>query len=68
MRLRSVARGVKLLTYGVLAGGFLSERWLGASEPAEVQDWSKMKYQRFIHAVGGWDALQAVLAAAQQVA
>ena len=63
-----LARGVKLLTYGVLAGGFLSERWLGAAEPAEVQDWSKMKYQRFIQAVGGWDALQAVLAAAQQVA
>lgn len=57
-------RGVKLLTYGVLAGGFLSERWLGASEPAEVHDWSKMKYLRFIHAVGGWEALQRVLGAA----
>jgi aryl-alcohol dehydrogenase-like predicted oxidoreductase/enamine deaminase RidA (YjgF/YER057c/UK114 family) len=61
-------RGVQLLTYGVLAGGFLSERWLGATEPAAVADWSKMKYQRFIHAVGGWDALQTVLQAAQQIA
>ena len=62
------ARGVKLLTYGVLAGGFLSERWLGATEPAAVADWSKMKYQRFIHAIGGWDALQTVLQAAQNIA
>ncbi len=61
-------RGVKLLTYGVLGGGFLSERWLGASAPAEVLDWSKMKYQRFIHAIGGWDALQTVLQAAQLIA
>lgn len=61
-------RGVKLLAYGVLGGGFLSERWLGASQPAEVQDWSKMKYQRFIQAVGGWPALQIVLQAAQAVA
>jgi len=63
-----VERGVKLLTYGVLAGGFLSERWLGATEPAAVADWSKMKYQRFIHAVGGWDALQTVLQAAEKIA
>jgi enamine deaminase RidA (YjgF/YER057c/UK114 family)/diketogulonate reductase-like aldo/keto reductase len=60
--------GVKLLTYGVLGGGFLSERWVGASAPAEVRDWSKMKYQRFIQAVGGWDALQTVLKAAQTIA
>ena len=60
-------RGVGLLAYGVLSGGFLSDRWVGAAEPAEVNDWSKMKYQRFIHAVGGWDALQGVLRAAQQI-
>lgn len=61
-------RGVKLLAYGTLGGGFLSERWLGAAEPALVADWSKMKYRRFIDAVGGWDALQGVLRAAQDVA
>ena len=27
------ARGVQLLCYGTLAGGFFSERWLGAPEP-----------------------------------
>ena len=61
------ASGVRLLAYGVLAGGFLSERWLGADEPAEVNDWSKMKYQRFIHAIGGWNALQQVLQAAHRI-
>ena len=60
-------RGVNLLAYGVLSGGFLSERWVGADEPAAVNDWSKMKYQRFIHAIGGWNALQGVLRAAQQI-
>jgi aryl-alcohol dehydrogenase-like predicted oxidoreductase/enamine deaminase RidA (YjgF/YER057c/UK114 family) len=61
-------RGVRLLAYGTLGGGFLSERWVGASEPATVDDWSKMKYQRFIDAVGGWGALQEVLKAAQLIA
>lgn len=63
-----LAHGVKLLAYGVLGGGFLGERWVGASAPAQVHDWSKMKYQRFIQAIGGWDALQSVLRAAQAVA
>jgi aryl-alcohol dehydrogenase-like predicted oxidoreductase/enamine deaminase RidA (YjgF/YER057c/UK114 family) len=61
-------RGVKLLAYGTLGGGFLSERWLGATEPAEVNDWSKMKYRRFIDAAGGWGALQAVLDACGAIA
>ena len=30
----------------------------------DIADWSKMKYQRFIDAIGGWEALQAILAAA----
>jgi len=63
-----IERGVRLLAYGTLGGGFLSERWVGANEPAEVNDWSKMKYRRFIQAVGGWDALQNVLHAAQGIA
>ena len=62
--------GVRLLAYGTLGGGFLSERWLGKSEPAasDIADWSKMKYNRFIGAIGGWAALQAILAAANRIA
>jgi aryl-alcohol dehydrogenase-like predicted oxidoreductase/enamine deaminase RidA (YjgF/YER057c/UK114 family) len=71
MQTLCLARGVQLLCYGTLGGGFLSERWLGAPEPAasgDISDWSKLKYRRFINAVGGWAALQTVLRAAHSVA
>jgi aryl-alcohol dehydrogenase-like predicted oxidoreductase/enamine deaminase RidA (YjgF/YER057c/UK114 family) len=61
-------RGVKLLAYGTLAGGFFSERWLGASEPADIPDWSKMKYKRFIDTVGGWAVFQDLLACLDRIA
>ncbi len=62
--------GVRLLAYGTLAGGFMSERWLHAPEPGHeaLADWSKMKYRRFIDAVGGWQALQGVMHAVDQIA
>ena len=62
--------GPKLLAYGVLAGGFLTDRWVGRPEPGplDVPDWSKSKYKRFIDVVGGWPALQSVLAAAAAIA
>ena len=64
------AGGVRLLAYGTLAGGFLSERWLGRPDPGAtgIGDWSKMKYRRFIDAAGGWAAFQAILAAADAIA
>jgi len=60
--------GVKLLAYGVLAGGFLSDRWVDRPEPTDIPDWSKSKYKRFIDTVGGWNVLQRVLAAAKTAA
>jgi aryl-alcohol dehydrogenase-like predicted oxidoreductase/enamine deaminase RidA (YjgF/YER057c/UK114 family) len=60
--------GVGLLAYGTLAGGLLTERWLGRPEPAELETWSQMKYRRFVDAAGGWDALQAVLGVVGEVA
>ncbi len=59
--------GMRLLGYGTLAGGFLSERWLGRPEPVDIRDWSKMKYKRFIDTAGGWDGFQALLAAAADI-
>lgn len=59
---------LRLLAYGTLCGGFLSERWLDAPEPQEITDWSKMKYKRFIDTAGGWDAFQAILRAADSIA
>jgi aryl-alcohol dehydrogenase-like predicted oxidoreductase/enamine deaminase RidA (YjgF/YER057c/UK114 family) len=63
-------QGIRLLAYGTVAGGFLSERWLGKPEPAAdaLDTWSRMKYWRFIRAAGGWDALQGVLRALDRVA
>ena len=62
--------GLRLLAYGTIAGGLLSKRWLGRPEPThgEISDWSKMKYKRFVDAVGGWTALQAILTALDRVA
>lgn len=62
-----LGEGVRLLAYGTLAGGFLANRWVGQAEPAHIADWSKNKYKRFIDAIGGWDALQAVLQAAAEI-
>jgi len=61
-------RGIKLLAYGTLLGGFLSERWLGRPEPAEIPDWSRSKYKRFIDAAGGWAPFQALLATVKRIA
>ncbi|MDJ0630042.1 MAG: aldo/keto reductase [Rhodobacter sp.] len=60
--------GVRLLAYGTLCGGFLSERWLDKPEPRDLTDWSKMKYKRFIDVAGGWDAFQSILSAAKAIA
>jgi aryl-alcohol dehydrogenase-like predicted oxidoreductase/enamine deaminase RidA (YjgF/YER057c/UK114 family) len=63
-------RGVKLLAYGTVAGGLLTERWLGKPEPdpASPRTWSEMKYGRFVTAAGGWAALQGLLAVVAAVA
>ncbi len=62
--------GVKILAFGTLAGGFLTEKWLDNPEPKvdEENTWSQMKYKRFIDAAGGWDKFQTLLQALQQVA
>ncbi len=62
------ATGVRLLAYGTLSGGFISEKWLGKAEPHHIADWSKSKYKRFIDAAGGWDKFQALLSAANAIA
>lgn len=62
--------GVKLLAYGTVQGGFLSDRWLGQREPNwdRLDTWSQMKYGRFIRIAGGWDALQHLLGALDGIA
>lgn len=56
--------GVRLLCYGTVAGGFLSERWVGVPAPAlaSLANRSLVKYRLVIDEFGGWDRFQALLA------
>ena len=64
--------GVKLLAYGTVAGGLLTERWLGKDEPDWHNDagisWSLNKYRRFIEQAGGWKTYQDLLVTLSEVA
>lgn len=62
--------GVKILAFGTLAGGLLSERWLNQPDrPADQMDtWSQMKYKRFIDQAGGWGHFQHLLATLDKIA
>jgi len=54
----------KILAFGVLAGGLLTDRYLGRGPPsAEELDrsWSLAKYYRFIPLFGGWELFQELL-------
>ena len=61
--------GVWLLCYGSVAGGFLSDRWLGAPEPmAPHENRSLVKYKLIIDDFGGWEPFQELLRALKSVA
>lgn len=61
--------GVAMLCYGTVAGGFLSERWLGAAPPPDtLENRSLVKYRLVIEECGGWTAFQGLLAALGHVA
>lgn len=61
--------GVRLLCYGAVAGGFLSERWLGAPAPVEpLENRSLVKYLLIIEEFGGWERFQDLLSGLHVVA
>ncbi|KAG2435732.1 hypothetical protein HXX76_006929 [Chlamydomonas incerta] len=63
------ANNVQMLPYGVLAGGFLSEKYLGMPANKVTSDtYSKGKYARVIMEVGGWSWFQDLLQALDGVA
>ena len=63
------AAGVSLLCYGTVAGGLISERWLGAPEPeARFENRSLAKYKLIVDEWGGWALFQELLAALDRVA
>lgn len=65
-----VEHGIKLLTFGILAGGFLTEQWIGKTAPNidELSTWSQMKYKRFIDVAGGWETFQSLLHIVNRIA
>ena len=56
------ARGIAILCYGVLAGGFLTDAWRGRTDPGfAFENRSLVKYRLIVEEFGGWTAFQALL-------
>ena len=54
--------GVSLFAYGVLAGGFLTDAWLGRPDPGlDFENRSLVKYRLIIEEFGGWALFQDLL-------
>lgn len=63
------SRGVHLFCYGTVAGGFLSQRWLGqADPPSPYANRSLVKYRLIIEDFGGWALYQELLRALDAIA
>jgi aryl-alcohol dehydrogenase-like predicted oxidoreductase len=62
------ANGIALLCYGTVAGGLLSERWLGRPAPEEpLANRSLTKYRLIVEEFGGWEPFQRLLATLQRI-
>ena len=63
-------RGIRLLTFGTLCGGLLSDRYLGQPEPTpwELNTASLKKYKQMIDLWGGWGLFQELLETLRAVA
>lgn len=60
---------IKLLTYGTLCGGLLSEKYLGKPEPrgADLTTVSLKKYKNMVDNWGGWPLFQELLNVLKQI-
>ena len=55
-------RDVQILAYGTLAGGFLTDSWLGRADPGfAFENRSLVKYRLIIDEFGPWELFQALL-------
>ena len=60
---------IKLLCYGSLAGGFLTEHWLDQPDPGFVfENRSLIKYRLIVDEFGGWDYFQTLLKTVKVIA
>ncbi len=61
--------GIRLLCYGTVAGGFLSEKYYGITAPDEpLENRSLIKYRLIIEEFGGFDLYQELLHVLKQIA
>jgi aryl-alcohol dehydrogenase-like predicted oxidoreductase len=62
------SKGISVVTYGHLLGGFMSEDWIGQSEAAEpFANRSLKKYKLIIEDFGGWALFQELLLALKAI-
>ncbi|CAF1192927.1 unnamed protein product [Rotaria sp. Silwood1] len=61
---------IKLLTYGTVCGGLLSDKYLGKPEPraGELTTISLKKYKNMVDKWGGWQLFQELLTVLKQIA
>ncbi len=52
---------IGIIAFGTVAGGFISEKYLGAKEPDQFATRSNIKYKLIIEDFGGWDLFQELL-------
>jgi uncharacterized repeat protein (TIGR04076 family) len=59
---------IAYLCYGTVAGGFLSDRWLGQPEPLTITNRSLIKYKLIVEDFGGWNLFQELLRTLRRIA
>ncbi|MEM3143378.1 MAG: aldo/keto reductase [Candidatus Nitrosotenuis sp.] len=61
---------IRILAYGVLCGGFISEKYIGRPEPRiqSLDTASLQKYKNMIDMWGGWDLFQKLLLILDKIA
>ena len=63
------SRDIAVICYGTVAGGFLSERWVGRREAGvDLANRSLIKYKLIIDDFGGWDLFQHLLTTLSRIA
>ena len=60
--------GIGIIAFGTVAGGFISEKYLGKREPDEYATRSNIKYKLIIDDFGGWELFQELLVVLDQIA
>ncbi len=63
-----IKEGIGILCYGSVAGGLLSEKYLGKPAPTTAETRSSIKYQLIIEDFGGWDLFQELLTVLKSIA